>query len=229
MGSLVPGRRSLFYFQIMNFDKYRYIVVEGPIGVGKTSLTIKLAQAFGAQTMLELPQENPFLERFYRDSARYALPTQMFFLFQRMNQLRDLAQTDLFNAPVVSDFLLDKDPLFANLTLGDDELKLYRQLYEHLRPQVPVPDLVIYLQAQPETLYERIKKRGVPMESTISEVYLYRLCESYSRFFYHYENAPLLIVNNEHLNPIESEEDFDLLLTRIKNMRGKREFFSRGE
>lgn len=213
----------------MNFDKYKYVVVEGPIGVGKTTLTRKIAENSGAQTLLEQAQENPFLEKFYRDSARYALSTQMFFLFQRISQLRDLAQADLFKAPVLSDFLLDKDPIFASLTLGDDELNLYRQLYEHLRPQVPQPDLVIYLQAQPETLVDRVKKRGVPMEAGISETYLYRLCESYSRFFYHYDAAPLLIVNTEHLNPIERDEDFDLLLTHIKNMRGKREFFSRGE
>jgi len=213
----------------MNFDKYKYVVVEGPIGVGKTTLARKIAENFGAQTLLEQVQENPFLEKFYRDSARHALSTQMFFLFQRISQLRDLAQADLFNAPVLSDFLLDKDPIFARLTLGDDELNLYRQLYEHLRPQAPQPDLVIYLQAQPETLIDRIKKRGVPMEAAISEIYLYRLCESYSRFFYDYDAAPLLIVNTEHLNPIERDEDFDLLLTHIKNMRGKREFFSRGE
>lgn len=213
----------------MNIDQYRYIVVEGPIGAGKSSLARRIAEYFGAQPMLELPQENPFLEKFYRDAARYALPTQMFFLFQRMNQLRDFAQTDLFETRVVSDFLLDKDPIFAGLTLGDDELNLYRQLYEHLRPQVATPDLVIYLQAQPETLAERIKKRGIAMEAAISDTYLYRLCESYSRFFYHYEAAPLLIVNTEHLNPIERDEDFELLLARIANMRGKREFFSRGE
>ncbi|MDQ9170021.1 deoxynucleoside kinase [Oxalobacteraceae bacterium R-40] len=213
----------------MNFDKYRYIVVEGPIGVGKTTLSQKLAEAFNAQTMFEQPQDNPFLERFYRDATRYALQTQMFFLFQRMNQLRDLAQADLFNAPVVSDFLLDKDPIFAHLTLGDDELNLYRQLYDHLKPQAPVPDLVLYLQAQPETLIERVKKRGIPMESAISEIYLYRLCESYTRFFYHYDAAPVLIVNTENLNPVHNDEDFNLLLTRIQNMRGKREFFNRGE
>ncbi len=223
------ARRRLFHFPLMNFDQYKYIVVEGPIGVGKTTLARKIATGFGAQTLLELPQENPFLEKFYRDSARHALPTQLFFLFQRINQLRDLAQTDLFNAPVISDFLLDKDPIFARITLGDDELNLYQQLYDHLRPQAPRPDLIIYLQAEPETLIERIKKRGVPMEAGISETYMYRLCESYSRFFYHYDAAPLLIVNTEHLNPVGRDEDFDLLLMRIKNMRGKREFFNLGE
>ena len=213
----------------MSLDKYKYIVVEGPIGAGKTTLTRRLAEALSAQVLLELPQENPFLERFYRDASRYALPTQMFFLFQRMNQLRDLAQTDLFDSRIVSDFLLDKDPLFARLTLDDDELALYQQLYDHLKPQAAVPDLVIYLQAQPETLVERVKRRGVPMEAGISEMYLYRLCESYSRFFYHYDAAPLLIVNTENLNPIERDEDFDLLLKRIENMRGRREFFNLGE
>jgi deoxyguanosine kinase len=213
----------------MNFDQCRYMVVEGPIGVGKTTLARKLAESFGGQTLLEQPEENPFLEKFYRDSARHALPTHLFFLFQRMNQLRDMSQNDLFTAPVVSDFLLDKDSLFARLTLADEELNLYRQLYEYLSPQAPQPDLVIYLQAQPETLVDRVRKRGVPMESAISEEYLLRLCESYSRFFYHYEAAPLLIVNTEHLNPIQHDEDFRLLLNRIRNMRGKREFFSRGE
>jgi deoxyguanosine kinase len=213
----------------MDFEKYKYVVVEGAIGAGKKTLAGKLAMQLGAQTLLEQPEENPFLEKFYRDAGRYALATQMFFLFQRLNQLRDLAQPDLFDARIVSDFLLDKDPIFARLTLGDDELALYQQLYDHLRPQAPLPDLVIYLQAEPQTLIDRIKKRGIPMEAGISETYIHRLCESYSRIFYDYEAAPLLIVNTEHLNPIDNEEDFALLLTRIANMRGKREFFSRGE
>ena len=213
----------------MNLDKYRFIVVEGPIGVGKTSLARRIAAETGAQALLEQPQENPFLQRFYKDSARYALPTQIFFLFQRMNQLRDLAQTDLFSAPVIADFLIDKDPIFAALTLADDELNLYHQMYDHFSQATPRPDLVIYLQATPATLAERIKRRGIPSESGISDNYLERLCESYSRFFHHYETAPLLIVNAEKFNPIERSEDFELLMKRIAGMRGKREFFSRGD
>jgi deoxyadenosine/deoxycytidine kinase len=213
----------------MSLDKYRFIVVEGPIGVGKTSLARRIAAETGAQALLEQPQENPFLQRFYKDSARYALPTQMFFLFQRMNQLRDFAQTDLFSIPVISDFLIDKDPIFAALTLADDELNLYHQMYEHFSQAAPKPDLVIYLQATPGTLAERIKRRGVPSESGISDIYLERLCESYSRFFHPYESTPLLMVNAENLNPIERTEDFDLLMKRIAGMRGKREFFSRGD
>lgn len=159
----------------MNFDRLRYVVVEGPIGVGKTSLTRRLAERLGGQTLMERPQDNPFLEKFYRDAARHALPAQMFFLFQRLHQLRELAQGDLFEARVVSDFLLDKDPIFAELTLDDDELNLYRQLYNHLRPQAPAPDLVLYLQAEPATLLERIERRGIPMEAAISAHYLHRL------------------------------------------------------
>lgn len=213
----------------MNLDRYRYIVVEGPIGVGKTSLVERLADVLHAPKLLERPQENPFLERFYRDPARFALSTQMAFLFQRMNQLGTLAHPDAASARVVSDFLLDKDALFARLTLDADELKLYEQLYDHLRPQAPVPDLVIYLTAEPVTLAERIRKRGVAMEAGISEAYLERLCESYSRFFYHYDAAPLLIVNTEHFNPVGRDEHFTQLLARIDAMRGKREYLNLGE
>jgi len=208
--------------------RYRHIVIEGPIGAGKTSLARKLAQRTGAQLLLEQPDANPFLERFYRNSARYALPTQLFFLFQRVGQLAELAQLDLFHRLVVGDFLLDKDPLFARLTLADDELKLYEQMLAHMAPQAPTPDLVIYLQADTDTLVERVSRRGNPIEAGIKENYLRALSESYARFFHQYDAAPVLVVNTEHLNPIDSDGDFALLLSRIDKMRGRREFFNVG-
>ncbi len=211
------------------FTRYRHIVVEGPIGAGKTTLARRLAQSYGARTVLEEPAQNPFLERFYREGRRYALPTQLFFLFQRITQLRDLSQRDLFSESIAADFLLDKDPLFARLTLDDDEMALYQQIFDSLRPQVPQPDLVIYLQAQPETLIERVRRRGIAMEADISETYLRALVEAYSRFFYHYDTAPLMIVNTEHLNPVERDDDLELLVRQLAEMRGRRGFFSRGE
>ena len=209
------------------FERFRHVVIEGPIGVGKTSLARKLAARFKLDLLLEEPQANPFLERFYRDSARYALPTQLFFLFQRVNQLRDLAQRDLFSQTAISDFLFEKDPLFARLTLGDDELALYQQIYDNLQPQTPTPDLVIYLQANTDTLVERVRRRGNPIESPMSEEYLRALSDAYSQFFHYYDAAPLLIINNEHLNPIDSDADFELLIKQIHGMKGRREFFNR--
>ncbi|HYM47747.1 MAG TPA: deoxynucleoside kinase, partial [Burkholderiaceae bacterium] len=153
-------------------DKYHYVVIEGPIGAGKTSLATKLAQRYSAQTLLEQPEANPFLERFYRDQPRYALPTQLFFLFQRVQQLGEVTQLDLFRSSVIADFLLEKDSLFTRLTLADNELKLYEQIFAQLKPQAPLPDLVIYLQAPPDTLVERVLRRGSPIESGISETYL---------------------------------------------------------
>lgn len=208
------------------FARWRHIVVEGPIGAGKTTLALRLAERFGAQTVLEEPQANPFLERFYRDSARYALPTQLFFLFQRVDQLRGIAQRSLFDESLVGDFLFEKDPLFARLTLSDDELALYGKIFESLRPQAPTPDLVIYLQAQPDTLVERVRRRGRPLEATISEPYLRSLTDAYSRFFHHFDAAPVLIVNTEHLNPVERDADLDLLLEHASLMRGRRGFLS---
>jgi deoxyadenosine/deoxycytidine kinase len=208
-------------------DKYRYIVVEGPIGVGKTSLARRLSERFQAGLMLEDADTNPFLPRFYQDAARYALQTQLFFLFQRASQVRDLKQMELFGQPTVADFLLDKDALFARLNLNDEEYRLYQQIYVHLQPQTPSPDLVIYLQAPVESLIERVRRRGVAYESPLTEDYLARLAESYSRYFYQYEASPLLIVNSEHLNFADQPQDFELLLERIGQMRGGREFFNR--
>ncbi len=212
----------------MLFDKYRYVVVEGPIGVGKTSLARRLAKHVTATALLERPEENPFLARFYQDPPRYALATQLFFLFQRGNEVRDLAQMDMFRANTVADYLFDKDPLFARLNLSDQEFVLYQQIYRSLQLQAPVPDLVIYLQAGPETLVERVRRRAQPYETGISESYLLRLAQSYSDFFYHYDAAPVLMVNSEHLNFVDGDEDFSMLLQRIGEMRGPREFFSKG-
>lgn len=212
----------------MPFSKYRYIVVEGPIGVGKTSLARRLAQHLGASTLLEKPDENPFLAKFYQDPVRHALATQLFFLFQRGNEVRELAQMDLFHGATVADYLLDKDMLFARLNLNEEEFALYQQIYSTLQLQAPAPDLVIYLQAEPQTLVERVQRRAKPYEQSISDAYLLRLAQSYSDFFYHYDAAPVLMVNSEHLNFVEGDEDFSLLLKRIDQMRGPREFFSRG-
>ena len=213
----------------MPLPKFRYIVVEGPIGVGKTSLTHRLAEHFAADTLLERPDENPFLARFYQDMPRWALPTQLFFLFQRMNQLRELKQLDLFSKLTVSDFLLDKDPLFARLTLGSDEMHLYQQIYDTLQPQAPKPDLVIYLQAPADVLVERVKKRAAEFEQGISVEYLAVLADSYSRFFYNYNASPILIVNSERLNFVKGDKDLALLIERITAMRGGREFFNLGD
>ncbi len=209
--------------------KYRYIAVEGPIGAGKTSLARRLAARLDAELMLERPGENPFLARFYEDMERYALPAQLFFLFQRIGQLRELAQLSLFSHLTVADFLLDKDPLFARLTLSAEEFGLYQKIYEALRPQAPPPDLVIYLQADPSTLAARVRKRGVAYEHAMPEEYLAALAESYSRFFYHYAGTPVLIVSSERLNFVDEDADLELLLQRMAAMRGGREFFNRGD
>jgi deoxyadenosine/deoxycytidine kinase len=207
-------------------DRFRYLVIEGPIGAGKTSLAKRLGARLSADLVLEQPAENPFIARFYQDMARYALPAQLFFLFQRARMIEPLRQRDMFARPAVADFLLDKDLLFARVTLSGDEFALYQKIYDALRPQAPAPDLVIYLQAQPAVLIERVRRRAAGFERGISEEYLALLAESYARFFYHYAAAPLLIVNSENLNFVERDADFELLVSRVRGMKSRREFFN---
>lgn len=213
----------------MAAGKFRFIVVEGPIGAGKTTLARLLSEHFQSRLLLEDAGANPFLAKFYHDPERHALPTQLFFLFQRAEQMRELMQSDLFQQATVTDFLIDKDPLFARLNLSDDEFALYREMYKHLQPQTPKPDLVIYLQAPVDALMERIVQRKVGYEQTITLNYLSRLTDSYSQYFHHYEASPLLIVNSENLNFADQPKDLDLLLEKIATMRGGREFFNRGD
>ena len=210
----------------MELERCRYVVVEGPIGAGKTSLARVLAQHAAGEELFERPEDNPFLERFYGDMPRFALATQLTFLFQRADMLGGVGQFDMFRRLTVGDFLLDKDPLFARLNLSDAEYQLYEKVYSHLKPQTPTPDLVVYLQAPVDTLIERVHRRGVDFERRISAQYLTRLADAYSRYFYSYEAAPLLIVNSERLNFVDNEEHVELLVARIGSMRGRREFFN---
>lgn len=208
-------------------DKARYIVVEGPIGAGKTSLARRLSERLGARELLEQPEQNPFLGRFYQNMERWALQTQLSFLLQRAGQLACLADEHAAGQRVVADFLFEKDPLFAALNLPPEQFELYQALHDAVQPQeTPVPDLVIYLQAKPETLIGRVHQRGLDAEKRITETYLERVAERYARFFYEYEAAPLFIVDAEVLNPVDHDDDFELLLERLHGMRGFREFFN---
>jgi deoxyguanosine kinase len=203
-----------------------YIVIEGPIGVGKTTLANKLAQTFGSDLLLEGADKNPFLEKFYDDPGAAALPTQLFFLLQRARQLREMKQDDMFNPVRVADFLIEKDRLFAELTLDSDELDLYEQVYNSLTIDVPRPDLVVYLQAPVEVLLERIHKRGLKHERLIEAAYLQRLCDSYIQFFYQYNNAPLLIVNAADIDFANNEADYLLLHQQIIEVQSGRHYFN---
>jgi deoxyadenosine/deoxycytidine kinase len=212
----------------VKLEDCRYIVIEGPIGAGKTSLARRIAAHLVGETLLEKPEENPFLERFYWDMCGHALQTQLFFLFQRISQLQDLTQVDMFASITVSDFFLDKDPLFARLTLSDSEYDLYKKIFRQLQPNPLLPDLVIYLQASVQTLMERVKRRGNFFEKNISEDYLRQVADSYARFFHQYEDVPLMIINSENLNFVDNQADFLLLLERVNAMRGRREYFDHG-
>lgn len=203
-----------------------YIVVEGPIGVGKTTLANKLARSFGSDLLLEGATENPFLEKFYENPKAAALPTQLFFLFQRAQQLKEMKQEDMFSPVRVADFLVEKDRLFAELTLDADELELYEQVYSNLTIDTPQPDLVVYLQAPVEVLLDRIQKRGLKHERFIESAYLQRLCDSYVRFFYQYNDAPLLIVNAADIDFANNDSDYQLLYQQITEVQSGRHYFN---
>jgi deoxyguanosine kinase len=205
---------------------HRYIVVEGPIGVGKTSLVKKLSDSFGSETLLEKAEENPFIVRFYQNPRQYALSTQLYFLLQRAQQVQSFRQIDLFQNSHIADFMIDKDRLFAELTLTSDELQLYQQIYRHMTIDAPQPDLVIYLQAPVEVLRGRITRRGIDYEQQIKNDYLSRLSEIYTRFFYDYDESPLLTVNTQSIDLINSEQDYQALLDEINNIRSGRHYFN---
>jgi deoxyadenosine/deoxycytidine kinase len=205
---------------------HQFIVIEGPIGVGKTSLARRLCASLEAEPVLEQAAENPFLERFYRNPRDGALPTQLYFLFQRAQQLAALNQQDMFAPLRVADYLLEKDRLFARVTLDEAELGLYEQVYAKLDVQAPKPDLVVYLQAPVDVLLERIAKRGIRYEQQIDRAYLERLNEAYARFFHEYEAAPLLIVNAASIDPINNQADYDELLAAIQRMKRGRLYYN---
>ncbi|MEE8365207.1 MAG: deoxynucleoside kinase [Gammaproteobacteria bacterium] len=207
-------------------NRHRYIVVEGPIGVGKSSLVKKLADTFGSDLLLENAEDNPFISRFYQNPRQFALSTQLYFLLQRAQQVQNFRQSDLFQSSHIADFMIEKDRLFAELTLNNDELKLYEQIYQHMTVDAPRPDLVIYLQAPPEVLRTRIAKRGIEYEQQIRIDYLSRLCESYTRFFYHYDESPLLTVNTQSVDLVDNAEEFQALLDEIINIRSGRHYFN---
>lgn len=204
----------------------RYIVVEGPIGVGKTSLAKRLAQSLNADVVLEQADDNPFLERFYRNPRAGALPAQLFFLFQRARQLEDLRQEDLFSAVRVSDYLLDKDRLFARLTLDQQEYELYEQVYAKLGVEAPAPDLTLYLQAPVDVLMERIHRRGIKYEQQIDRAYLEKLMEAYARYFHEYSASPLLIVNAAQVDFVSNEADYQQLLSQVLRTKRGRHYFN---
>jgi deoxyadenosine/deoxycytidine kinase len=203
-----------------------FVVVEGPIGVGKTTLAKRLAKSLRSNMLLEAAEENPFLEKFYENPRNAALPTQLYFLMQRTRQLKQLKQDDMFNPVRVADFLIQKDRLFAEVTLDSDELDLYEQVYSNLTLDIRRPDLVVYLQAPVEVLLARINRRGIKHEKWVEAAYLERLCDAYVRFFYQYNDAPLLIVNAADIDFAHNDDEYELLLEQVLETRSGRHYFN---
>jgi deoxyadenosine/deoxycytidine kinase len=203
-----------------------YIAVEGPIGIGKTTLARRLAETFKVETLLELASENPFLERFYDDRKSQALPTQLYFLFQRIEQLQALRQGDIFQQVRICDFLMDKDPLFAQINLDDNEYQLYQTIYNSVMIDLPKPDLVVYLQAPTEVLYDRINRRGRSNERGMDKAYLEKVNDAYTTFFYHYSDTPLLIVNTANINLVDNDTHYQNLVRQIANTHNGRHYYN---
>ena len=205
---------------------FRYMVVEGPIGVGKTTLAKRLAASLGGEALLEAPEENPFLPRFYEDPRTTALATQLFFLLQRVRQLEHIRQSDMFATVRVGDFMIEKDRLFAELTLDPDELALYRRVHEQIVGETAAPDLVIYLQAPVDVLLRRIEARGISYEDWMDPRYLDRVASAYTRFFHHYEDAPLVIVNAAEIDFAHGDGDYDLLFDMLRSISTGRHYLN---
>ncbi len=206
--------------------EHRFIAIEGPIGVGKTTLAKRLVESFDYAPLLEAVEDNPFLQRFYKNPREGAFAAQLYFLFQRTQKIQELRQNDMFNPAWVADFLMDKDRLFAQLVLDSDELELYNQAYDLQTIDIPQPDLVIYLQASTKVLQQRIHRRGVATEQQISDLYLQQINDAYTRFFYYYDQAPLLIINASDIDLVNNENDYQQLLQQISTMSSGRHYFN---
>lgn len=203
-----------------------YIAIEGPIGVGKTTLARSLAHSFDCDVLYEQPEDNPFLNRFYRDPKTYALPTQLHFLFQRISQIEDIKQNDIFSSRRISDFLIDKDPLFAEVNLDSDQLAIYQKVFDAIIIDAPQPDLVVYLQAPTDVLIERIRKRGIESEQKINSSYLAQLNDAYMRYFHNYANSPLLIVNAAEIDFVGDKNQYRNLVETIVNTKSGRHYYN---
>jgi len=203
-----------------------HIAIEGPIGVGKTTLTHKLAERFNANTLLEDVDDNPFIELFYQDPSRHAMSVQLSFLFSRLKQWQSLQQPNLFTRGLISDYIFAKDRLFANINLSDEELTLYDQVANLACSDIAKPDLVIYLQSNPNIIMQRIRQRNLRMEHGLSDDYLRKVIEAYEQFFFRYQDTPLLVVQTDHLDFSSHDNDVDNLLSRLQNMRSNTEFWA---